>query len=345
VALEASATDSFNMQPTWLREGGHQLLILGGLKAGVRRRHFGVYGRLDAGAASYTRGDELLTAPPTYYRETHFALQPGVAVEGYVSKRTVLRLDVDESLNASFRKIQLQTPTFEAYSPGFVPHHLGLALSVEHRFGAFKDAPEMSPKTEQFSVGAMFPLQIREHLLENDVRVEGGGGAWIGTPLWRFLSADVVAFDIPHDDHTAGAQDGGTSFSAFAGPKIGFHLGRLGLFVKGRPGISRFSRTNFETSLIEGLFDSVNKPQVQFALDTGGVIEYAPFRHTVLRFEAGDAFIHYHGHSVTDTVSVGSALAKLPDAISGPVVQSESSYYAPAHNSSILFLTGLGWRF
>jgi hypothetical protein len=333
------------MQPTWLREGGHQLLILGGLKAGVRRRHLGVYGRLDAGAASYTRGDEFLTTPPTYYRETHFALQPGVAVEGYVSKRTILRFDVDESLNASFRKIYQQTPSFESASPGFVPHHLGLALSVEHRFGAFEDAPELSPQTEHFSVGAIFPLQIREHLLNQDVRVEGGGGAWIGIPLWRFLSADVVAFDIPHDDHTAGSQDGGTSFSAFAGTKIGFHLGRLGLFVKGRPGIARFSRTEFDTSQLGDRIYIVDKPQVQFALDTGGVIEYTPFRHAVLRFEAGDAFIHYHGHTVTDSISVGHASTNSPAVNRSPTVVVESVYYPPAHNSSILFLTGLGWSF
>lgn len=335
VALEASATDSFNMQPTWPRAGGHQLLVLGGLKAGVRRRYFGIYGRLNAGAASYTRGDELLTQPPVYYRETHFALQQGVAMEGYISRRNIVRLDIDENLTASFRKIYQQTSSL-TYSPGSVPHHLGIALSVGHRFGAFEDAPELSPHTEHISVGALFPLQIREHLLEQDVRVEGGGGAWIGTPLWRFLSADILAFDIPHNDHTAGAQDGGTSFSAFAGPKLGFHLGKLGLFVKGRPGITRFSRTVFEESLFPRSLFLVDHPQIDFTLDTGGVIEYSPLRHALFRFEAGNAFIHYHAHTYTFTNAPGTF---------GSSPSTFAVYSPPVHNSSILFLTGLGWRF
>ncbi|MGD0446391.1 MAG: hypothetical protein ABSA39_20845 [Edaphobacter sp.] len=348
VALEASATDSWNMEPTDAllnRVGGHQLLVLGGLKAGVRRQHFGLYGKLEAGAASYTRGavaaDFNTDLTFQYFRETHFALQPGVAIEWYVSKRNILRLDIDESLNASFKKILFQSPFEEVYSPGSVPHHLGLALTAEHRFGSFQDASEFTPKTESVTVGAFFPLQIREHLLEQDAPVLGGGGAWIGTPIWRFLSADIIAFDIPHDDHTAGAQDGGTSFSAFAGPKLGFHLGRLGLFVKARPGITRFSRTDFGVNLVGSIFFVTNRPQVQFTLDTGGVIEYSPFRHAVLRFEAGDAFIHYHSHVVIDTIS-GREASTHTVGISSSVSAAD---YPPMHNSSILFLTGLGWRF
>jgi len=334
VALETSVSDSTDMTfPDIKRQGGHEVLALAGIKAGIRRRYFGVYGRLDAGAASYSRGDELFTRPISYYRDTHFALQPGVAVEVYPTSRTILRLDVDENLNAVFGRHIYLGPNLEELVYGGVPHHLGLSLSVARRFGSMHDAPELAPASQRVSVGALFPLQIREHLLELNSPALGGGGAWIEAPLYRFLSADLVAFDLPHDDRTADAQDGGTSFSAFAGPKLGFHRSRLGLFVKARPGITRFSRTNDAQSFSRAGIFFGDRPKIDFTLDTGGVIQYTPSRHTVLRFEAGDAFIHYHGSTIVSSVE------------SGGLFQTTDFHYPPIHNASILFLAGAGWRF
>jgi len=334
VALETSVSDSADMTfPDMERQGGHEVLALAGIKAGVRRRYFGVYGRLDAGVASYSRGDVLFTTPFTYFRDTHFALQPGVAIELYPTTRTILRLDVDEDLNAVFGRHIYVGPNLEGLVFGGVPHHLGLSLSVERRFGTLHDAPELAPASQHVSVGALFPLQVRQHLLQIDSPALGGGGAWIELPLYRFLSADLVAFDLPHDDRTASAQDGGTSFSAFAGPKLGFHRGRLGLFVKARPGISRFSRTNDAQSFSRSGIFFADRPKIDFTLDTGGVIEYTPSRHNVLRFEAGDAFIHYHGSTIVSTVQTGG------------LFHTTDYHYAPIHNASILFLAGVGWRF
>lgn len=77
IALEASAFESTNLLASDNKVGGHQLLVLGGVKAGIHRRYLGVFGRLDTGAASYSRGLELLQVqngqilyPPHYYRET-----------------------------------------------------------------------------------------------------------------------------------------------------------------------------------------------------------------------------------------------------------------------------------
>jgi len=114
VALETSVSDSADMTfPDMERQGGHEVLALAGIKAGVRRRYFGVYGRLDAGVASYSRGDVLFTTPFTYFRDTHFALQPGVAIELYPTTRTILRLDVDEDLNAVFGRHIYVGPNLE----------------------------------------------------------------------------------------------------------------------------------------------------------------------------------------------------------------------------------------
>lgn len=339
VALEASAFDSTDLVPSDNKAGGHQVLVLGGIKAGLRRRHFGVFGRLNAGAASYSRGLEfievengvILNVPPVYYRETHFTLAPGVTVEGYLGRRTIVRADVDENLNAIFRTVNHLGGGLYQDLGGYVPHHLGVSLSVAHRFGSIQeDAPVFSPKTEHFSVGGFLPLQIRGQIENNNAPALGGGGAWIEAPVFRFLSADVVAFDLPHDDFTAGAHDGGTPFAAFAGPKAGFHLNRFGVFVKARPGFTRFSRTESDLTLTsEGQVFVVDHPQYQFSLDTGGVFEYTPARHVQLRLEAGDNLIFYHAHSVAYSYPGQQGIATAP----------------AAHASSMLFLVGAGWRF
>jgi esterase/lipase len=171
---------------------------------------------------------------------------------------------------------------------------------------------------------------IRGQTVNSNAPALGGGGAWIEVPVFRFLSADVVAFDLPHDDFTAGAQDGGTPFAAFAGPKAGFHLNRFGVFVKARPGFTRFSRTESGLTLTsEGQIFVVNHPQYQFSLDTGSVFEYTPARHAQLRREAGDDLIFYHAHSVAYSYPGQQGIATV----------------AAAHASSMLFLVGAGWRF
>jgi hypothetical protein len=297
IALEASGFDSANLAQSDNKVGGHQALILAGVKAGIRRQHFGVFGRLDAGAASYSRALEfiyvqngqILNVPPTYYRETHFALEPGASIEVYPTQRWILRADVDENLNAEFRTVNFLSQNVYQSLGGVVPHHLGIALSLERRFGTLESEPAASAKPEHFSVGAYFPLQIREQSVNNNAPALGGGGAWIEVPSFRFLSFDLAAFDLPHDDHTAGTRDGGTPFAAFIGPKVGVHLNRFGIFVKARPGVMRFSRTESSLTLSNcGQFSAVNRPQYQFSLDTGAVFEYTPMRHALLRLETGD---------------------------------------------------------
>ena len=143
-------------------------------------------------------------------------------------------------------------------------------------------------------------------------------------------SFDVIAFDLPHDDHTAGEQDGGTPFAAFAGPKAGFHSSKFGIFAKARPGVTRFSRTESSIAISDsGQFSFVNHPQYQFSLDTGAVFEYAPLKHAVIRLEAGDDLIFYHAHNIAYDYGGNSGVDTVP----------------ATHGSSMLFLAGLGWRF
>jgi hypothetical protein len=357
IAVESSISQSFDMFPIGIREGGHQLLALGGVKVGLRGRRFGVFGTADAGVASFSRGQEMFTPDGgiAYQRVTHFAWEQGVALEYYPSPRTILRVDAGELLETEFKRDYVQTPDFSITSLGAVPYHTALSFTVAHRFGRLSDLPAAEPSTYvlRYSVGGFFPMEMREHLLDSDVRAEGGGGAWVGFPLWRFISGDVIAYDHPHDDHTASAQDGGTTFASFAGPKMGVRHGAFGFYVKGRPGIMRSSRVNVFQSTTQNSDGSLdfalrNQPRINFALDTGGVLEYMPpshaLRHAVLRFEGGSTYIHYHGGNLT--VQDNTLLPPVPQVVTPSLYTTTTVfYYPPERHSSLLFLVGAGFSF
>lgn len=340
VALESSLQDSFNGIAVNIREGGHQLAVLGGVKAGIRRERFGLFGTSEVGAASFTRGQgtSIMGGPFQWTRETHFALQQGVATELYTSRRTIVRLDFAEFLDTQFQKTYFSSPQLIIQSYGKVRYHAATSVTVAHRFGKLSEMPEPgeTKPTTGFSLGALFPMEMREHLLDAEVRAEGGGGAWVGFPIWRWFSGDAIAFDHPHADPDTTEQDGGTAFAAYVGPKVGFHVGRLGLYAKARPGIMRFSRTDvMNTNSANGLQLALH-PKIDFALDTGLVAEYSPasrvLSHAVLRFEGGSTYIHYHGANLTEVV------------IARPVTT--NVYYSPPYRaSSFLFLAGIGYRF
>ena len=346
IALESTFAPNIYHTVDSLREGGRQTLILGGIKAGIRRGRFGFFGTSAAGAASFQCGEHEIYPADQCTRETHFALQQGAAIEYALSPRTAFRFDAGELLTAQFRRVYESGPSFEVTSFSAIPHHFVFNLSATRRFGrleALPSEPDRAPRLN-FSAGGLYLMNLQEHLLLSEVRATGGGGAWIGFPLLpgragRYLSADLVAYDQPHDDHTANTQDGGTIFSAFVGPKLGFRKGRFALFAKARPGITRFSRTDTldVASPIYGVV-SHDHPKIDFALDTGLVAEYVPLssiRHLqpVLRFEGGSTYIHYHGATTTVIEDLNGAQTPL------------NFYSPPQRHTTLTFLTGLGFRF
>ena len=343
LALEAIGTGSLDSVPYSDREGGNQILALGGLKAGIRRGRFGFFGTFDLGATSFSHVQELTPLGlESFDRVTHFTLQQGAALEISLSRRDFLRVDAGELLDTQFQRVFTNTPTFRVASYSGVPYHLQTSLTFAHRFGSMQPlAPEPDrSNAHNLSLGGFLVTGIRQHLLSYDTHADGGGGAWVGIPLWRFLSADLVAYDQPHDDRTAGPQDGGTSFSAFAGPKLGFRKGPLGLFVKARPGLERFSRTNTFQNFYATPYVNTDHPKIDFALDTGLVLEFSPpartRRHPFLRFEGGSVYTHY---SLADLQYVN----QVPHA---PILlQTGNAYYPPQRHSSLVFLTGAGFSF
>ena len=78
------------------------------------------------------------------------------------------------------------------------------------------------------------------------------------------------------------------------GIKAGTRIKRVGVFAKVRPG--------FQTNLVVN-----DREQVRFALDVGGVAEFYPNRHVVLRLDAGDVIIPF-GNNI---VGVGRSAQRL----------------------------------
>lgn len=338
LALEAEASASTNHVTLNVREGGQQVLVVGGLRAGLRRGRWGFFGTSEAGALSFSKGQgENSATGPVYNRLTHFALRQGAAVQYNVSRRDFVRFDATELLDVQFKRTYFSSPIYSVTSFANVANHWNTTLSVGHSFGRmgeYDGAPD-ARVGRGYSVGGLYALGIREHLLLGDAHAFGGGGVWVEAPAWRFVSFDLVAMDHPKSDKTSNVQDGGSTFQAYAGPKVGFRVGGVGLYAKARPGLVRFSRViTFQGRDAVGNFISMDHPKIDFSLDTGLVLQYVPpgraLRHVATRFEAGSTLDFYPKATLT---------TNFPTAI----VPMQTFTYAAQRHSSLLILSGVGF--
>lgn len=99
---------------------------------------------------------------------------------------------------------------------------------------------------------------------------------------------------------------GGEKTQFLAGVKYGYRGRRFGVFGKVRPGFIRFNA--FPSIIFQFVVPSPGggqpkdiligvseKPATFFNVDIGGVFEYYPTKRTVIRFDAGDTIIRFHG--------------------------------------------------
>ena len=333
-------------------DNGHELLTLGGVKAGWRGRRFGFYGKMEPGIASFTPG--LTTLSPATYsgagpppdfkvvnaRRTDFAVDLGGVFEAYPTRRTIIRLDLGATLIAEYDQVlwRLYTPSgfvwLEAIQPGHIAQHAAMELSVEHRFGGMREETERAPQRSPLDAGIQFSLDQRVH--------EGGAepilpnraaGAWLSWNFSRYFSLDGTAFYSPTNDHLDYPQDGGRDLMVVGGLKAGIRRSRMGYFVTARPGMMQFSRTN----TYQDFYD--NPPVIRwakttdFVADVGGALEVYPARHFLFRADIGDATVHYHQADLR--------YANTPRLTFTPV----NVYYPPFQRPSIVTQFGVGWRF
>ena len=114
----------------------------------------------------------------------------------------------------------------------------------------------------------------------NDVVGHGwGAGGRFTYNLNNYIALDnEVNFFLP-DEGPAYATQG------LFGIKAGIHTKYVGVFAKARPG--------FQTNLVVN-----SRDETKFALDVGGVAEFYPTRHVVLRIDAGDVIIPFGNNAV-----------------------------------------------
>jgi len=130
-------------------------------------------------------------------------------------------------------------------------------------------------KAPTYEVGG----QIFSFRGDDDLGFGWGAGGRFTYNLNNYIALDnELNFFLP-DEGPAYATQG------LFGIKAGKHTKHFGIFAKARPGF----QTNF---LVNG------REQARFALDVGGVAEFYPNRHVVLRFDAGDVIIPFGNNVV-----------------------------------------------
>jgi hypothetical protein len=113
----------------------------------------------------------------------------------------------------------------------------------------------------------------------HDLGFGWGAGGRFTYNLNNYLALDnEVNFFLPDEGPSYATQ-------GLFGIKAGKRSKYVGVFAKARPGF----QTNFVVNARE---------QAEFALDVGGVAEFYPNRHVVLRFDAGDVIIPFGNNVV-----------------------------------------------
>jgi hypothetical protein len=110
------------------------------------------------------------------------------------------------------------------------------------------------------------------------------GAGWGAGNRFTYNLNNYIAFDSEVDFFLP---DEGPPYATqgLFGIKAGKRIKKFGVFAKARPGF----QTNFAVN---------GREQARFALDVGGVAEYYPNRHLVLRFDAGDVIIPFGNNVV-----------------------------------------------
>jgi Outer membrane protein beta-barrel domain len=116
-------------------DGGRILQGVFGARVGVRKNHFGIFGKARPGFNSYSRALTGMTSSwETFARSTNFVLNLGGVLEFYTTKRSVLRIDAGDT-HIYFADKTLTFPTGTVTVPGgSLQHSLELTVGYGWRF-------------------------------------------------------------------------------------------------------------------------------------------------------------------------------------------------------------------
>jgi len=167
---------------------------------------------------------------------------------------------------------------------------------------------------------------------------EPGFGGRLGYSFSRHVGVEAEANFFLRNRHL----EGGRKTQGLFGAKVGKRFATVGLFAKARPGLVRFSKGDYQQvgACIAvfpppiGCFEPTDK--TNFAFDLGGVVEWYPSKHTIVRLDAGDTIIRFGNRNVAarDVSTAGLDLRRL---VVIPVAADTTHNFQGS--------LGIGWRF
>ena len=121
--------------PSGPHDGGTIFQTLVGLKGGIRRNHFGFFGKVRPGFNSYADALTSITASGnTYSRSTTFVLDLGGIVEFYPTERSTLRIEAGDT-HIYFGTSSVNVGgVVESFPGGKMQHSIQIALGYGWRF-------------------------------------------------------------------------------------------------------------------------------------------------------------------------------------------------------------------
>jgi hypothetical protein len=279
-----------NLDERLTQDGGRASVGVIGIKAGIRKRKYGVFFKARPGVMSF--GD-VFTSAATFgnfatTRKSHAVLDFGVATEFYPSARTILRFDVGQLLvRYGDSTAAVLANGVNIRNRGRIDGPLHIVVGTSYRLGTLREEHESSPAPQRFSAGGQYSLLTSNRAFQEFVRDESGLGGWFTWNFSKYFALDSSATFFPRQIHNSDFQQGGRTFQALAGVRGGVRRGRFGVFGKFRPGIQLYTATEGDSTTF------IPSPFTDIAFDTGGIIEVYTSRRTLLRFDAGDTTIYY----------------------------------------------------
>ncbi len=165
---------------------------------------------------------------------------------------------------------------------------------------AFKEKQTGSAKKRPFEFGVQFTSLMRD----GDGDRNGFGGRFTYDFATFGGGKYVAALDtevnyLPGERFVFTPRSDGRVFQGFAGLKIGRKWEKFGIFAKGRPGFTQYSRgkqivTGTNANPVFG-----HEPETNFATDVGGIFEFYPTKRFTTRFDFGDTMVRYGRQNTT----------------------------------------------
>lgn len=317
-------------------QGGRSFAWFTGAKAGVRRQKWGLFGKAAPGFWHFSSVSQWRIPQPfdpanissVNRGRTHFAVELGGVLEIYPSARWIIRTDVSEVLRRDgddmVREVVTPSTVYVfGFAAGAIRPSISVAATVGYRLGQARDsAPSPTTNLHRLEAGVQYALNSLS--VSTEMTDNSGLGGWASFYLNKHIAIDGAITHYWYGSMFITQQSGGNYLQALAGLKLGITRGRFGAYAKVRPGAVRFTKAvaDLPTFISTGKF----QPATNLAIDMGGVLEFYPTRHLVMRADFSDLTIRYGARAAVSFSGV--------------------RYTAPSYwDTSLQTSFGFGWRF